>query len=244
MGSFGKLRQQRKLYRAEIAYNVRMIALFFEVTPRAGQRERYLAMAAALRPDLDALGGCLFIDRFRSLQTRSLQTRSSQTDGLILSFQIWRDEAALTAWRVHEAHHHTQTVGRTAVFSDYRLRVAQVIREEQPGKPAWQAQHRAGWHDAAAKPPRFVVIAESTSASLDVPSGCTHETYESLKRSGEFAHLVTVPDYPSALEVTENCRIGAPAYRFRTCEVERDYGMFDRTEAPQYYPPVVPAAPR
>ena len=223
-----------KLYRPAIAYNARMIALFFEVTPRPGQRERYLAMAAALRPDLDALGGCLFIDRFRSLQS----------DGLILSFQIWRDEAALTAWRVHETHHHTQAAGRTAVFSDYRLRVAQVIREEEPGKPAWQAQHRAGWHDAAAKPPRFVVIAESTSASLDVPSGCTHETYESLKRSGEFAHLVTAPDYPTALEVTENCRIGAPAYRFRTCEVERDYGMFDRTEAPQYYPPVAPAAPR
>lgn len=205
-----------------------MIALFFEVTPRAGQYERYLAMAAALKPQLDALGGCLFIDRFQSLQV----------EGRILSFQIWRDEAALTAWRVHEAHHRTQEAGREQVFSDYRLRVAQVIRAEEPGKPAWQPQRLSAWNDPAARPPRFVVIAESTSDAFDAPPGCAHERFESIKRSGEFAHLVTVPDYPTALEVTENCRIGAPAYRFRVCEVERDYGMYERAEAPQYYPPV------
>ncbi len=30
-------------------------------------------------------------------------------------------------------------------------------------------------------------------------------------------------------------------YRWRLTEVERDYGMFARDEAPQYYPPVAPA---
>ena len=65
-----------------------------------------------------------------------------------------------------------------------------------------------------------------------------HETFESINRAGEFAHLFTAPNLPTALEITEHCRIGAPAYRFRVCEVERDYGMFDRAEAPQHYPPV------
>lgn len=205
-----------------------MIALFFEVTPRAGQYEPYLAMAAALKPQLDAMGGCLFIDRFKSLQI----------EGRILSFQIWRDEAALTAWRVHEAHHRTQQAGRDSIFSDYRLRVAQVIRAEEPGKPAWLPQRLSAWNDPAVKPPRFCVIAESASAAFDAPAGCTHEQFESINRAGEFAHLVTVPNFASALEVTENCRIGAPAYRFRVCEIERDYGMIERAEAPQYYPPV------
>ena len=204
-----------------------MLALFFEVTPRPSQYDRYLALAAALKPQLDALGGCLFIDRFRSVQT----------DGRILSFQVWRDEATLTAWRVHEAHHRTQQAGREAVFADYRLRVAQVIRTEEPGKPAWQAQRLSAWNDPAVKPPRFCVIAESSAASLDAPADCSHEIFESINRSSEFAHLLTVPNYATALEVTENCRIGAPAYRFRICEVERDYGMFERGEAPQYYPP-------
>ena len=49
-----------------------------------------------------------------------------------------RDEAALTAWRVHAGHHGAQEAGRAQVFEDYRLRVAQVVREESPGKPAWQ----------------------------------------------------------------------------------------------------------
>ena len=28
----------------------------------------------------------------------------------------------------------------------------------------------------------------------------------------------------------------AGAFRMRLCETERDYGMFDRSESPQYYP--------
>lgn len=205
-----------------------MFALFFEVAPKPGATDRYLGLAAALKPKLDAQGGCLFIDRFRNLDR----------EGWLLSFQIWRDEAALTAWRVDEAHHRTQEAGRDSVFSDYRLRVAQVVRLEEPGKPAWQPQRLSAWNDPAARPARFVVIAESTSADLDAPSDCAHERFESINRAGEFAHLVTVPDYATALEVTENCRIGAPAYRFRICEVERDYGMFERAQAPQYYPAV------
>ena len=206
-----------------------MLALFFEVTPKPGAIDRYLAMAAALKPKLDASGGCLFIDRFRNLE---------RGDSL-LSFQIWRDEAALTAWRVHEVHHRTQEAGRAEVFSDYRLRVAQVVREEEPGKPAWQPQRLTAWNDPASRPPRHMVFAESTSAALDAPAGVGHETFESINRAGEFAHLFTVPDLATALELTENCRIGAPAYRFRICEIERDYGMFERAEAPQYYPPAV-----
>ena len=96
-----------------------MIGLFFEVQTRPGHRDQYLDLAASLKPELEAMGGCLFIDRFRSL------TR----ENLLLSYQIWRDEGALTAWRAHAYHHEVQTIGREKVFSDYRIRVAQVIHE-------------------------------------------------------------------------------------------------------------------
>src|SRR3954447_26757096 len=102
-----------------------MIGLFFEVQTRPGHRNQYLDLAASLKPDLEAMGGCRFIDRFRSL------TR----ENLLLSYQIWQDEAALTAWRAHAHHHDVQTIGRARVFSDYRIRVAQVIHEERPGQP-------------------------------------------------------------------------------------------------------------
>ena len=38
-------------------------------------------------------------------------------------------EAAVTAWRNHMQHRRTQAKGRRGVFSDYRLRVACVVRD-------------------------------------------------------------------------------------------------------------------
>src|SRR5438132_11005917 len=87
---------------------ISMIGLFFEVQTRPGHRDQYLDLAASLKPDLEAMGGCLFIDRFRSL------TR----ENLLLSYQIWQDEGALTAWRAHAHPHELQTLGRERVFSD------------------------------------------------------------------------------------------------------------------------------
>src|SRR5207302_9339102 len=116
-----------------------MIGLFFEVQTRPGHRDQYLDLAASLKPELEAMGGCLFIDRFRSL------TR----ENLLLSYQIWQDEGALTAWRAHARHHDVQTIGRERVFSDYRIRVAQVIHEQRRGQPARQPARRPPYNERA-----------------------------------------------------------------------------------------------
>ncbi|MDB5803299.1 MAG: hypothetical protein JWN73_621 [Betaproteobacteria bacterium] len=205
-----------------------MIALFFEVQPKPEHFQRYLDMAAALKPELEKIDGFISIDRYKSLAR----------DGVVLSHSIWRDEAALTAWRVHEGHHKAQDAGRNVVFADYRLRIAEVLREEQPGKPAWQPQRVSAYNDPGHRRPRYMVVAESSSNTLDSLPGLAGEAYASLNRDNEFVHVMDVPDLPVALELTDNCRVGAPAYRYRICEVERDYGMFERAEAPQYYPPV------
>lgn len=196
-----------------------MLLLLFEVTPRAGHLDEYLATAAALRPALDASGGCLFIDRYRSLaDPRSL-----------LSYQLWRDEAALTRWRVHHEHHKAQTLGRARVFDDYRLRVAAVLRIESLAEPAWTAPHGSRWHDPAT-PPRFVAIAESPQPAL---AGAT-ESFESLYRPGEYAHVLPVADRGAGPVLA-----ALPgATRLRVAEVERDYGMRDRAEAPQFFAPL------
>lgn len=203
-----------------------MLALFFEVCPRPGRMQAYLDTAARLRPLLEASGGCLFIDRFKSLDR----------DGWLLSYQVWRDEAAMTAWRVHHGHHGAQQAGRDAIFSDYRLRVAQVVRQETPGKPAWQPQRLNTWNDPATRPPRHMVVADS----VDAPAGGAEygERYESLYRPGRFAQVRAVTSLAEALDLTEVCRIGGNIETFRVCEIERDYGMFERAEAPQYYAPV------
>ena len=201
-----------------------MIALFFEVKPKPDQVQHYLDRAAALKPALDASGGCLFIDRFKS----------RQRDGWLLSYQIWQDEASMVRWRVNGAHHHAQSAGRAVVFDDYRLRVAQIVRDEVPGKPAWQPQRLNVYNDPVLTPPRYCTMIEAQAAQLD---GQPLE-FESLYRVGQFAHLTSANSLAHALDMSEQCRV-SDGIRFRIGEIERDYGMFDRAQAPTYYPALV-----
>ena len=163
-----------------------MIGLFFEVQTRPGHRDQYLNLAASLKPELEAMGGCLFIDRFRSL------TR----ENVLLSYQIWQDEGALTAWRAHAFHHEVQTIGREKVFSDYRIRVAQVIHEARPGQPIWQPERRTPYNDPARRQPTYVLASESKNATLPVATEWRRDAFASVYRDGHFAHLIDLPDHP------------------------------------------------
>ena len=59
-----------------------MISQFFEILIKDGQVDRYLSLAASLKPTLEAMGGCLFLDRFKSMHRKNV----------VLSYQIWQDE--------------------------------------------------------------------------------------------------------------------------------------------------------
>ena len=94
-----------------------MFAVAFEVLPSETGFQRYLDIAAALRPKLDEIDGFLSVERFRSLTH----------PGWILSLSLWRDEAALVRWRGDGEHHAAQSEGRAAVFTDYRIRVIRMV---------------------------------------------------------------------------------------------------------------------
>jgi heme-degrading monooxygenase HmoA len=96
-----------------------MIAVIFEVEPADGRRQAYLDIAAELKPRLEQVEGFVSIERFESLTT----------PGKILSLSIWRDEAAVAAWRAVGEHRRAPAAGRGEIFTDYRLRVASVIRD-------------------------------------------------------------------------------------------------------------------
>lgn len=96
-----------------------MIAVIFEVVPHPARRESYLDAAARLKPLLAEIDGFVSVERFESLTQ----------PGKILSLSIWRDEDAVRRWRELEAHRRTQAAGRGALFADYRLRVAAVLRD-------------------------------------------------------------------------------------------------------------------
>ena len=207
-----------------------MIGLFFEVEIKPGHRDQYLDLAASLKPDLEAIGGCRFIERFRSL------TR----ENLLLSYQIWQDEGALTAWRAHAHHHDVQTLGRDRVFSDYRIRVAQVIHEQRPGQPAWKPERRTPYNDPKRRKPTYLLAVESKQTALAAETGWRRDSFSSVYREGHFAHLVDLPDEQAGIEFGPSLFADPTVEYFRVFEVMRDYGMFERTEAPQYYPPIKP----
>ena len=96
-----------------------MIAVIFEVWPRAGRMHEYLDIAGALRAQLDEIDGFISIERFESLAE----------PGKILSLSFFRDEAAVAVWRNVLAHRRAQAKGRAEVFANYRLRIAGVIRD-------------------------------------------------------------------------------------------------------------------
>lgn len=96
-----------------------MIAVIFEVYPQHEQKQAYLDIAAHLRPQLNTIDGFISIERFESLST----------PGKILSLSFWRDEQAVETWRQMEDHRVAQVKGRAAIFKDYRLRIAGVVRD-------------------------------------------------------------------------------------------------------------------
>ena len=96
-----------------------MIAVIFEAIPHDGEKDEYFAIAAKLRPELNKIPGFISIERFQSV------THPEK----ILSLSFWEDEESVAQWRNIEMHRHAQTVGRRSVFSDYRLRVAHVVRD-------------------------------------------------------------------------------------------------------------------
>ena len=202
-----------------------MIALFFEVMPKPAHEATYFEMAAKLKPALDASGGLDFLDR----------SRSAVRPGWFLSHQFWRDEASMTRWRSNSAHHRVQACGRTDILADYRLRVAQVIArcdadlapEQMPMPPYASYNHPS-------VPDRYIV---SVLSAAPVP-GLHGEVFASVY---DPALTVTVASPTDAAE--GHAMLAAaqahPATRTaRLCLISRDYGMFNRAEAPQYFEPV------
>jgi heme-degrading monooxygenase HmoA len=96
-----------------------MLAVIFEVEMNEGQDQRYFDLAAGLRSELEKIDGFISVERFQSLTTK----------GKYLSLSFWRDEAAVKAWRSHLGHQDAQRQGKSGIFRNFRIRVAEVARD-------------------------------------------------------------------------------------------------------------------
>ncbi|HET6769594.1 MAG TPA: antibiotic biosynthesis monooxygenase [Chitinophagaceae bacterium] len=96
-----------------------MIAVIFEATPAKDKWQDYLDIAERLRPELNKMEGFISIERFQSINNPDK----------VLSLSFWKDDQSITHWRNLEQHRLAQQQGRISVFIDYRLRVAEVLRD-------------------------------------------------------------------------------------------------------------------
>jgi len=99
-----------------------MMAVIFEVWPASGRKDDYLRMAAALKTEVEQIDGFISVERFESLYEQ----------GKLLSLQFWRDDEAIGKWRRHLEHRKAQAAGKGGMFADYRLRIAEVVRDYGP----------------------------------------------------------------------------------------------------------------
>ena len=99
--------------------NKHAIAVIFEVIPADGRKDDYLNIALELKPVLEKIKGFISIERFQSIYHPEK----------ILSLSFWESEAAIKEWRTLETHRAAQTKGRSYIFKDYHLRIAQVVRD-------------------------------------------------------------------------------------------------------------------
>jgi heme-degrading monooxygenase HmoA len=95
------------------------IAVIFEFTPASGRTQDYLDLAAGLNAEVSQFDGFISIERFESITA----------PGRFVSLSFWRDEEAVRKWRNVQKHREAQARGRGGIFSSYRLRVAQVMRD-------------------------------------------------------------------------------------------------------------------
>jgi len=96
-----------------------MMVVVFQVTMREGRTQDYFDLAAELRPELEQIDGFLSVERFESLAE----------PGKYVSLSFWRDAAAIEAWRTQIPHRAAQQRGRREIFQDFRISVAEVVRD-------------------------------------------------------------------------------------------------------------------
>ena len=96
-----------------------MITVIFEAFPAKGKWDEYLDIAAKLKPELNKIEGFISIERFQSIANPEK----------VLSLSFWENEESIAQWRNIELHRAAQVKGRKSIFEDYRIRIANVVRD-------------------------------------------------------------------------------------------------------------------
>jgi heme-degrading monooxygenase HmoA len=219
-----------------------MFSVVFEVHPKSDQWDAYLGYAKMLRPELEQIEG--FVDNIRY--------KSLNRDGWILSLSNWANEKAVVRWRTKMRHHEVQELGRGEVLRDYHLRVGQITSDSK--LPASMELKEQRLDETEVGEGTAIVIIDAkrpehwkeTTNTADCaewlglqPLGgfLDWDLFEAVLTPGDIILLITLKNSQAAINFAGSANLPEAA-RMRSIRVIRDYSMFDRREAPQYYPAV------
>jgi heme-degrading monooxygenase HmoA len=220
-----------------------MFAVIFVVEPQNGHMDDYLNQAKLLKPELVKIDGFMDNERFGSLTKK-------REDGRILSLSLWRDEKSLIRWRTLGMHHVVQIKGRNGIFDNYHLRVGEIVSDSRLPKDRKIQPQRLD--TTAVSEARFTTISEFDAGQKPVDADLAkdfglpaiaadgivdYEIFESITNPGK---LLLLTDWRNE-DLPEAWMKKVPVSKeinHRCVRVIRTYGMFERQEAPQYYPEV------
>lgn len=186
-----------------------MHGLFFEMQPKDGHLPQYFAHVDRLRPILAQHKGLAYLERFGAVENPDQ----------ILSHQLWQTEADILAWRQDAQHRRSQYAGISTHFADYRIRVGERVAHWQQGQTV---------HSSLPQPDARLLLA------IYGPAPCTsvqYHAYESFTNRGHFLSLASF-DAPGAAHAALIAQAGQGATQASIFAIARDYGQFDRAEAP------------
>jgi len=217
-----------------------MFAAMLEVNPYAEQFDAYLGMAKMLKPELEATEGFVDNTRYASL------TR----EAWLLSLSSWRDEKSLVRWRVSTKHHKVQQAARDRVFADYRLRIGQVVTDTRVPEGHTLQEQRLDVTETGAGTVVMLLDAkreaewvkgagaEAVARSLGLDPRAAGliawDAFDALMTPGDVIVVATWKDEAAADAFARDTTLPDGA-RLRHVRVVREYGMYDRREAPQYF---------
>jgi len=221
-----------------------MFSVIFEVLPAEGRKNDYLELAKHLKPLLESVDGFVDNERFES----------QRRPGWVLSHSTWRDEKSLVRWRTDGEHHKVQEKGRFEIFQDYHLRIGNVTSDTSPPKGAPILERRLDETEVGKA--KFVTFTEITprkgaafasqadllpahlGLDLKARDVVDHDVWASIYNPGKMSLLVSWTESRAADSWTPRKIDGIENLRHRKVRIVRDYGRFDRREAPQSYPDV------
>jgi heme-degrading monooxygenase HmoA len=222
-----------------------MFCGMLEVNPRSDRFNTYFGMAKMLRPGLEKIDG--FIDNARYTSLTGPEW--------LLSLSGWRDEKALVSWSVESNHHKVMQTARDRVFADYGMHIGEFVADTHVPEGQKLLQERLDVTEAgigkaitpldAQRKPDWVKQAGTGAVvkSLGVDPGESDDVewdvFDAIATPGDVIALVKWSDLSNAETFVRKTAL-PESLRLWQIRVVRDYGMFDRREAPRYFAEVHP----